>query len=70
MALTITNNTYNGILTPGMSSLISIGANDYTLWHSATTNGSKVRLSYVDATAPLQDLSGGICTSLTQVIVH
>jgi len=62
MALTITNNTYDGVLTPGMSSLISIGANDYNLWHSATSSGSKVRLSYVDATAPLQDLSGGICT--------
>ncbi len=62
MGLTITNNNYAGVLNQGLSALISIGANDYTLWHSATTNGSKVRISYADATAPLQDLSGGICT--------
>lgn len=61
MALTISNNNYCGVLAPGLSSLISIGANDYTLWNSATTNGSKVRLSYVDATVVLQDLSTGIC---------
>jgi len=62
MSLTVTNNNYAGVLNPGLSALISIGANDYTLWHSATTSGSKVRMSYVDATTSLQDLSGGICT--------
>src|SRR5574343_791979 len=62
MGLNISNNNYAGLLTPGLSALVNIGANDYTLWHSATTNGSKVRLSYVDATTELQDLSGGLCS--------
>lgn len=63
MALSLTNNTYNGVLTNGLSALISIGATDYALWHSATTNGNKVRLPYVDAAPVLVDItSAGLCS--------
>ncbi len=62
MALNISNNNYSGILIEGLSSLVTIGANDYSLFHTALTSGSKVRIPYVDASPTIQDLSAGICS--------
>lgn len=67
----ILNNNYAGSLTPGISSLLSVGSNDTALWNVAMTNGSKVRFSYAQSSAPLQlisDNSGngvGLCGLLT-----
>lgn len=67
----ILNNNYAGSLTPGISSLLSVGSNDTALWNVAMTNGSKVRFSYAEADAPLQLISDnagngvGLCGILT-----
>lgn len=66
MALNISNNNYSGILIEGLSSLVTIGANDYSLFHTALTSGSKVRIPYVDANPTIQDLSAGICSFIDE----
>ena len=65
---TITNNNYAGSLTPGLSSLMTIGSNDITMFHVGLTNGSKHRFGYATADAPLQLMSGtgvGLCGLLS-----
>ena len=49
MALTITNNSYNGELLDQVATLISIGSNDTNFFNVATTEGNQVRFTYTDA---------------------
>jgi hypothetical protein len=61
MATQINNNEYCGMLTQSLSELITIGANDYSLWHidaSTPLGGNKVRMAYVDADVELQEIDG------------
>ena len=62
---TITNNNYAGSLTPGLSTLMTIGSNDISMFHVGLTNSTKHRFGYVTASAPLQLMSGpggtGLC---------
>lgn len=61
----ISNNNYSGLLQPGLSSLMTVGSNDTSLFHVGLTNGSKVRFGYATASAKLQLLNGaggvGLC---------
>lgn len=61
MSVNIANNTYNGLLEEGVSSLIMMGSSDMGLFHVKTTNGSKARFSYISTEMEVQELNG-ICS--------
>lgn len=53
-SLTDAGNKYEGLLQPGISAKVTLGANDYDLWHVATAVGSKTRLAYASAAVTVQ----------------
>ena len=54
-------NKYEGLLQPGISAKVTLGANDYDLWHVATATGSKTRLAYASAEVTVSAIES-ICT--------
>lgn len=54
-------NKYEGLLQPGISAKVTLGANDYDLWHVATAVGSKTRLAYASAAVTV-DAIDSICS--------
>ncbi len=61
---TISNNEYAGSLTEGLSSLITVGANDVSLFQVGLTKGSKHRFGYTASNGVLQNItSSGLCAA-------
>ena len=58
MSLILNDNAYCGMLSQSLSQLVTIGSNDFGLWHvdAATVNGNKVRMAYVDADVVIQEI--------------